>query len=163
MMQGIRQWLLGVVFTAFAGGVAGQLAPKGREQALVKLVSGLLLLLALLRPLAGLEWTEPDWAWYGPAREALAETYRQDGQAALAAVIEEKTEAYIWDKADRLGLRCTVAVAVTAGDSGIPLPDTVTVRGRYSAALAAYIQEEVGVPPEKQIWLEEETWTAKSG
>jgi predicted PhzF superfamily epimerase YddE/YHI9 len=34
----------------------------------------------------------------------------------------------------------------------------VTVRGSYSAALAAYIEEEVGVPPEKQIWLEEETW-----
>ena len=49
-------------------------------------------------------------------------------------------------------------VTVSAGESGIPLPDTVTVRGSYSAALAAYIEEEVGVPPEKQIWLEEETW-----
>ena len=162
MIAGARQWLLGVVLTAFAGGVARQLAPKGREQALVGLVCGLLLTLALLRPLASLEGTEPEWDWEGPSQAALAETYRQEGQRAISAVIAEKTEAYILDKADRLGLRCAVEVAVAAGESGIPLPDTVTVRGGYSAALAACIEEEVGVPPEKQIWLEEETWTRES-
>lgn len=162
MIQGLRQWLLGVVLTAFAGGVARQLAPKGREQALVGLVCGLLLTLAILRPLAALEWTEPEWAWDGPDQAALAETYRQDRQAALSAVIVEKTEAYILDKADRLGLRCAVEVTAAAGESGIPLPDTVVIHGGYSADLAACIEEEVGVPPEKQIWLEEETWTIES-
>lgn len=162
MMDGARQWLLGVVLTAFAGGLARRLTPRGREQALVGLVCGLLLTLALLRPLAGLKWEEPDQAWEGPDQAALAETYRQEGQRALSAVIEEKTEAYILDKADRLGLQCTVEVTAAAGENGIPLPDTVTIRGGRSAALEAYIQEEVGVPPEKQIWLEEETWTRES-
>ena len=162
MIAGVRQWLLGVVLTAFAGGLARRLAPKGREQALVGLVCGLLLTLALLGPLAGLRRTEPEWTWDGPDQAALAEAYRQDRQTALSAVIAEKTEAYILDKADRLGLRCTVEVVVAAGENGIPLPDTVTVRGGYSAALAACIEEEVGVPPEKQIWLEEETWTIES-
>ena len=162
MIQGARQWLLGVVLTAFAGGLARQLAPKGRERALVGLVCGLLLTLALLEPLAELEWAAAARDWPGPAEAALAESYRQEGQAALSAVIAEKTEAYILDKADRLGLRCAVEVAVSAGESGIPLPDAVTIRGGYSAALAACIEEEVGVPPEKQIWLEEETWTRES-
>ena len=72
MIQGVHQWLLGVTLTAFAGGLARQLAPKGREQALVALVCGLLLTLALLRPLAELQWTEPELAWDGPAQEALA-------------------------------------------------------------------------------------------
>ena len=162
MIQGARQWLLGVVLTAFAGGLARQLAPKGRERALVGLVCGLLLTLALLEPLAELEWAAAARDWPGPAQEALAEAYRQDREEALSAVIAEKTEAYILDKADRLGLRCAVEVAVSAGESGIPLPDAVTIRGGYSAALAACIEEEVGVPPEKQIWLEEETWTRES-
>ena len=43
----MREWLLGIVLTAFAGGLARQLAPRGREQAMVRLVSGLLLALAL--------------------------------------------------------------------------------------------------------------------
>lgn len=159
----MKQWLLGIVLTAFAGGLARQLAPSGREQAMVRLVSGLLLTLAILRPLAGMDWE-------GPALQAgsfqdqtseQAEMYRKNQQEALAAIIAEKTEAYIWDKANQLGLACQVTVATAAGESGIPLPDTVTILGPYSPALAACIEEEVGLPAEKQIWLEETTWTEK--
>lgn len=159
----MKQWLLGIVLTAFAGGLARQLAPSGREQAMVRLVGGLLLTLAILRPLAELDWE-------GPALEAgsfqsrtaeQAEIYRKNQQEALAAIIAEKTGAYIWDKANQLGLACQVTVATAAGESGIPLPDTVTILGPYSPALAACIEEEVGLPAEKQIWLEETTWTEK--
>ena len=159
----MKQWLLGIVLTAFAGGLARQLAPSGREQAMVRLVGGLLLTLAILRPLAGLDWE-------GPALEAgsfqsrtaeQAEIYRKNQQEALAAIIAEKTGAYIWDKANQLGLACQVTVATAAGESGIPLPDTVTILGPYSPALAACIEKEVGLPAEKQIWLEETTWTEK--
>lgn len=162
MIQGVRQWLLGVVLASFAGGVALQLAPKGREQGLVRLVCGLLLTVALLGPLARPEWAEPEWTFDLDSPEQTAERYRKDRQDALSAVIAEKTEAYILDKADRLGLQCTVRVAVAAGENDIPLPDTVTITGSRSEALAACIEEEVGIPPEKQIWLEERTWTGNS-
>ena len=59
----MRAWLLGIVLTAFASGLARQLAPQGREQAMVRLAGGLLLTLAVLRPLAGMDWE-------GPALEA---------------------------------------------------------------------------------------------
>jgi len=159
----MKQWLLGIVLTAFAGGLARQLAPSGREQAMVRLVGGLLLTLAILRPLAGLDWE-------GPALEAgsfqsrtaeQAEIYRKNQQEALAAIIAEKTGAYIWDKANQLGLACQVTVATAAGESGIPLPESVTLAGPYSPALAAAIEEGVGVPVERQYWLEESEWTRK--
>ena len=159
----MKQWLLGIVLTAFAGGLARQLAPQGREQAMVRLVGGLLLTLAILRPLSQMDWE-------GVALEAgsfqsrtaeQAEIYRKNQQEALAAIIAEKSEAYIWDKANQLGLACQVTVTTAAGESGIPLPDTVTILGPYSPALAACIEEEVGLPAEKQIWLEETTWTEK--
>ena len=165
MMAGIRQWMLGIVLTAFAGGLARQLVPKGREQALVRMAGGLLLTLAILRPLTRLDLTQ---AAFHPETlqdqaAAQAEIYRGEQQDALTRVIEEKTEAYICDKADRLGLTCTVTVTAAAGDSGVPLPDTVTLHGGgYSAALASWIEEEVGVPPEKQFWMEDMTWTMTS-
>ena len=75
----MREWLLGIVLTAFAGGLARQLAPRGREQAMVRLVSGLLLALALLAPLAEL----PGAAWEGEALEAAAFRQRTREQEAL--------------------------------------------------------------------------------
>ena len=161
MVGGIRQWLLGVILTAFAGGLARQLAPKGKEESMVRLVSGLLLTLAILRPLAGTRWEDIKLDVGDLQSQAQAESYRKDGQAALSSVIAEKTEAYIWDKANRLGLDCQIKVTTAAGAGGIPLPDTVTVLGAYNEALAACMEEEVGIPAEKQIWLEEKVWTER--
>ncbi len=160
MIQSIRQWMLGVILTAFAGGLARQLTPKGREEMFVRLVCGLLLTLAILQPLAGLDWTGTAFDFADLQRQAAeqADIYRTGQADALSRVIAEKTEAYICDKADRLGLQCSVTVTTAMGESGVPLPDTVTIRGSYSAALASCIKEEVGVAPEKQIWLEETTW-----
>ena len=162
-MEGLRQWLLGIVFTAFAAGLARQLAPEGREQAAVRLAGGLLMLLAVLGPLAGGDWGDlalPAGAFQ--ASEA-AEDYEAQRTAALGAVIAEKTAAYIWDKADALGVSCTVEVTVAPGESGILLPDTVILTGPYSETLAALIQEEVGIPADKQIWREESVWSERAG
>ena len=159
----MRSWLLGIVLTSLAGGLARQLAPPGKEQAMVRLVSGLLLALAILRPLTGQEWEELDWSAELPGLNAAeqAGTYRKQQQDVLSAIIEEKTEAYIWDKANRLGLSCTVSVTAAAGESGIPLPDSAVIRGPYSEALARCIDEEVGIPAGKLIWQEDEEWQKK--
>ena len=90
-----------------------------------------------------------------------ARAYREKQIEALSAVIAEKTETYIWDKAYQLGLDVTASVTVAAGESGIPLPESVTLAGPYSPALAAAIEEGVGVPVERQYWLEESEWTRK--
>lgn len=158
-MAGIRQWLLGVVLAAFAGTLARQLASGTKGQTMVRLTAGLLLTLAILRPAAGLRWRAPAAANLPERTEAQASGYRKNRQEALAAVIEEKTAAYIWDKANELGLSCEVRVTTAAGESGIPLPDAVTITGSYSAALAACIEKEVGIPAGKQTWLEVPKWT----
>lgn len=156
----MKSWLLGIVLTSLAAGLARQLAPKGREQAMVRLAGGLLLALAILRPLADGSWEGLDLETSSLTlqEEELADAYRKNQQETLSAIIAEKTEAYIWDKANRLELVCTVSVTTSPGESGIPLPESVVIRGTYSGELARWLEEEVGIPAEKQIWLEEETW-----
>lgn len=162
MLTGLRSWLMGIVLTAFAGALARRAVPAGREQAMVRMVGGLLLALALLKPLGSLPWEDgpavASGGFYGQAA-LQAEAYRQNQQEELSAIIAEKTEAYIWDKASALELTCSVSVSVAAGESGIPLPGSVTITGPYSSELASWIEEEVGIPAEKQIWLEASTWT----
>lgn len=167
MMEGLRQWLLGIVLTAFAAGLARQLAPEGREQAAVRLAGGFLMILAILGPLGSWNWEElalPAGSFRQATTEQMAD-YEAERTTALGTIIAEKTAAYIWDKADELGLSCTVEVTVAVGESGIPLPDTAVITGPYSGELAALIQEEVGIPAEKQIWREESVWSeaAESG
>ncbi len=159
----MRSWLLGIVLTAFASGLARQLAPQGREQAMVRLAGGLLLTLAILRPLAGMDWQGPalEAGSFRVRTEEQAEIYRKNQQQALSAIIEEKTEAYILDKAKQLGLDCRVDVTTAAGESGIPLPDRVVIGGPYHRELAVCVEEEVGVPAEKTIWLEGKEWTER--
>lgn len=163
----MKAWLLGIVLTSLAAGLARQLAPKGREQAMVRLVGGSLLALAILRPLAGGSWEGLELETDGLTgltlrEEELADAYRKNQQEALSDIIAEKTEAYIWDKANQLGLVCTVSVTTAPGESGIPLPASVVIRGTYSGELAGWLEEEVGIPAEKLIWLEEETWRKES-
>lgn len=159
----MRAWLLGIVLTAFAAALARQLAPQGKEQAMVRLAGGLLLTLAILRPLAGMDWEGPALAagsFQTQTREQ-AEIYRKNQIQALSAIIEERTEAYILDKAEQLGLACSVEVTAEAGESGVPLPCRVTICGPYSRELAVCVEEEVGVPAENMIWLEEKEWTER--
>ena len=163
MMEGLRQWLLGIVLTAFAAGLAMDLAPKGREQAYVRMVGGLLLMLALLGPLGTAlreETVLPAGGFSSGVRET-AEGYREKQRLALAEIIEERTEAYICDKAEALGLAVEVRVETAPGEGEIPLPAAVYIRGPYSDALGAAIQKEVGIPAEKQIWQEDEAWSEK--
>ena len=156
----MRAWLLGIVLTAFASGLARQLAPQGREQAMVRLAGGLLLTLAVLRPLAGMDWEGPalEAGAFQIRTEEQAAVYRKNQQQVLSAIIEDRTEAYILDKANQLGLACRAEVSVAAGEGGIPLPDRAVIYGPYSGELARCIEEEVGIPAEKLIWLEDEEW-----
>lgn len=159
-MASLRAWLLGIILTAFAAGLARQIAPQGREQAMVRMVGGLLLTLALLRPLAALPWTDfaVEAGTFRVQTQEQAEEYRKNQQEELSSIIAEKTETYIWDKASELGLTCEASVTVAAGESGVPLPWSVEMTGAYSAALADWIEEEVAIPAERQIWLEESAW-----
>ena len=156
MIDAFRTWILGVVLTAFASGVARQLVSGAREQTAIRFVSGLLMVLALLRPLASISLEEKSIAvgnFYEAGRQQVNE-YTEICEMTLSGIIEEKTASYIWDKATELGLECSVVVDTAVTEGGIPLPDTVYLTGAYSDALAAWLEEVVGIPAEKQIWQE---------
>ncbi len=160
MMGQIRTWLLGVVFTAFACGLANELVPKGKEKAIVRMVGGILMILALLRPLGSISW-ESVHISVGNFSEQAA-YYRTEQENALSAIIAERLETYIWDKATGLGLACEVQVQMSCDTTAVPVPESVEIRAAYHPVLAAWLEEVVGIPAEQQIWLEERVWTERT-
>lgn len=152
-----RSWLLGVVACAVLVSVAEQLTQGGALRRVVRFAGGMLLMLALLRPL--LQQTvllpEGDFSAYRDAVAELEEALSRAQYDALAADISDRTRAYIEDKADELGLSVRAAVETETVD-GVPLPVSVTLYGAESDALSAWIARELGIAKEKQRWIEPE-------
>ena len=153
-MAFLRQWLLGVVSCAFLVSLLDQLTPEGSVRKLARFSGGLVLILCMLRPLGTAEPWELalDLDGLSADRAALEEQYRDVSGQSLAAVIAERTGAYIEDKADELGLSVRAKVK-TEEEDGVPLPVSVTLYGTENAALADYIERELGIAKEDQLWI----------
>lgn len=152
-MDYLRQWLLSVVSCAFLVSLVDQLTPEGAVRQLVRFGGGLVLLLCLLRPLGAAELTEllPAIEPLSDERAALEAQYREEGDRALAAVIAERTGAYIEDKARALGLHVTAEVGVQELD-GTLRPASAVLYGTENAALAEILEDELGIAREQQEW-----------
>ena len=150
----LRSWLLGVVACALLVSACEQLTDGGTMKKIVRFVGGMLLMLALLRPL--LRIVLRDFAvTAGAYREAVAQLEEELGaqrQRELSARIAAQTGAYIEDKAASLGASIR-AVVTTEERGGVPLPASVTLYGEENAEISAYIERELGIAKEDQLWI----------
>ena len=103
---------------------------------------------------AGSQWLTNYRATLADSRAALAE----QGEEIQMAVIGEKYRAYIEDKGAQLGLNCQAQVDCRE-EGEIYVPDRVQVTGDLSQGdwdgLRRCLEEELGVPPERQDFREE--------
>jgi stage III sporulation protein AF len=133
-------------------------APAGSVGKLSAFTGGLLLLLALLRPLPQIK---PEQLLSKPEARRETLTQRQEelsreAQSQLEAGIAQEAAAYISNKARQLGLDVSVRVNTRISPEGIPVPAEAVFSGAYVPELAAYTEQELGIPAERQVWNEEE-------
>lgn len=156
-MDSIREYLIGVVAAAMLCGIITALMDKkGMMGVAVKLVAGLLMLLAVIRPWTSISmdgllgWTDDitaDGMDFVTSGEKMAEdTYR--------ASIKQQTEAYILDEAKALD--CALTVEVILSEDEMPVPKQVRLTGDISPyarqTLSALLTERLGIEREDQIW-----------
>ena len=105
-MTFLRSWLLSVTACAVLVSIVQQLTDGGTMKKIVRFVGGMVLMLAMLRPLLSLTFDLPelDGGHYREAVEALKETLNAEQDSALGDSIAAQTQAYIEDKASSLGL-----------------------------------------------------------
>ena len=155
-MGAVRAWLTSIVVVTLLLSAAQTLVPEGTIRKITSFTGGLILLAALLRPVLGADLgrLRLDFGSYEQAVEARRAELDGAGKEALAALIETRTAAYISDKADALGLSVEVRVETETGEDGVPVPAAVRLDGPRSEELAAYIEGELGIPRERQVWAE---------
>jgi len=153
----LRNWLLGIVAAALALSLAQALTPEGAVKRVGRLIGGLVLLLAVLKPLLTLdpgELTAATAAYWG--EEALPQ--ETDEEEILRGLIAQRAGAYIVDKGEQLGLTCSATVTVVEGAGGWSVPWSVEVRGSWSAegkrALSECIAADLDIPADRQTFLE---------
>lgn len=154
MMGVLREWLLSVTAAAILCALAQGLIPPGPVRRVGRLTAGLVMAAALLAPLASLRGVEPEqWleSWQ-PQKEVQGLEEQRD--ETMKSIIEEECSAYIVDKAAQLGAECQVTVVCSSEGEGVFLPWQITVTGDLSPGqqeqLTRQIQEDLGVPPERQ-------------
>ena len=156
-MAFLRQWLLGVVSCAFLVSLLDQLTPEGSVRKLARFSGGLVLILCMLRPLGTAEPRELalDLDGLSADRAALEEQYRDVSGQSLAAVIAERTGAYIEDKAHALGGTEVTAEVTVREEDGAFIPDRAVLFGEENAELSVLLTQELGIAPERQEWRAE--------
>lgn len=131
MMALVREWLLGITGAAILAALADGLMPEGGVKQVGRLVCGLILLAAILRPLGGVEVTNLYGQWEYD-KQQLQQRTRQLQEGAdeqMKVVIEQQLAAYSMDKAAQLGVVCQVKVCCEPDGEGAFLPVSAQVSG----------------------------------
>ena len=154
MMAALREWITSIVVVTMLLSVAQTLIPEGAVRKISTFTGGLILLVALLQPILGADLSRLDLRLepYEEAVQTRQEELEEARKSELADIIGARTAAYISDKADALGLSVTVQVITESGPDGIPVPASAEITGQPSEALAAYMEQELGIPRERQVW-----------
>ena len=154
----LRNYLLSIVAVALLSGILLSLTPTGPVRRTLRFICGLVLLLAALGPVAKLDMERLAGSLSElrlRAEERVEEA--EDGSMELmTALIKEKTEAYIWDKAASLGMTPVRVEAEIGTEGGYPCPRSVAITASCTAAqrrrLTELIERELAVPSSEQEW-----------
>lgn len=161
-MDLIRNWILSVTVCAMIIALAEGMMPDGTVKKIAKLTGGLVLMLGILQPIVHLDYDELFQAANGlPEVEVTIPTAGEDTNTVLIkSIIEEKLSAYVWDKAQALGIACVVQIRCTVNEEAVPVPEEAEVRGLLSAEQQRQMEhllvQELGIAKEEQTYINEE-------
>lgn len=154
----MRQWLLGVVGASLLSSLALMLCPAGRVRQVTKLVCALVCALAMVSPLMELDITSLSvgLAAYRQQAESITENEEETAKMVQRTYIQDRCAAYILTQAQSLALSIEGAQVLARWDAGeaVWYPWEATMTGSYDKTLARQIEEDLGIPEERQHWTD---------
>ena len=158
-MNGLRAYLLRIVFCAFFVSLAGAIPLQKPVKRAVMLCGGCIMILVVLRPLIGADfallpdrWLSSEWGLEQSETDA-EEVYRE----IMQELIETQTVNLLTEKAAELGVSAEFRVELIQDEaSGQFVPWAVETVGVFTSeqrqGLSAYITEALNIPGERQRW-----------
>ncbi len=155
MIELFREILTGVAAAALCGGAAVLFAKGKAMQEVLRLATGIAVLLAVLQPLAGFRLPDPFARLRKP--EAV-QTTADDTAQVLARAAAQQVEREIEQRAAMQGIPCTVHLTLAQDAQGNAEITGVQIgcsRSADTAALTQLLTTVCGIPKELQTW----NWT----
>lgn len=160
-MEALRSWLMDVLAASLLVAVAQTIMPDGAVKQVGRLACGLILFLAVARPVVGVNYSALTDAirQYQASLAQTQETLTETGEQLTESIIARETEAYIQDKSSALGLTCEIQVDWDRSGE-VLVPSRVTVSGPLTGeeqeTLTRTLTEDLGVSSDQIIYTDEE-------
>lgn len=153
-MMDLGPYLIGIIAAALICAVVSQISPNSSAGAVIRLATGIFMMLALITPFLNLRIR--DLQFYFDDIRAEGQRLTQEGKIAgqmeLRKRISGQVRTYILDKASTMGAVLDVEVELEEWR-----PCAVTLRGAVSPytkdVLEHYIANELGICKEDQRWI----------
>lgn len=154
-MDEIRQYLLSLIAAAVMCGVVhGIFGNKGTYGSLLRLLTGIVMLITLLAPISRIRI--PDIASLPESFAEDARRYTEAGTEAAdqakAAIIKSQTEAYILDKAASMEVDICVEVVMSEDSEPVAVMLQGSVSPYEKQLLESQIEAQLGIARENQQW-----------
>lgn len=154
-MEAVREWLTSVVLVTMGLSVMQAIIPDGQIRKTASFLGGLVLMVVLLQPIFGMDAEALIWSeFYEDQVKMCQKELERRTRAEWETIIEQEVAAYISDQADTLGLEISAEVLADTGNDGLPVLSAELV-GEPSEVLKTYLEEELGIPRERQVWNHE--------
>ncbi len=155
-MEALRDYIISVTAVTMICAVAAALTRNAPAKELVRMLSGLVLTIAVIAPALDLDFSQ--WIafsdTYAQAGKAVASEGEILAQSAMSDIIKAEAEAYILDKAAAAGME--IQVEVLLSDGQIPVPIQAVLTGAASPygrqRLSQILETELGITKENQKW-----------
>ena len=153
----IKSYILSIVIaSAVCAITTGLVNTNTFTGKICSMLGGVLLVVTVISPLIHIRFQSVKEYWSGISQES--KQYVSEGESAaqqeVAAIIKTQTETYILDKANSMGLEIAVEVELDARNYSIPCGVQITgdASPYAKSILCAYIEENLGIPKENQLW-----------
>lgn len=163
MIETVRQMIVSVTAAAIFSTVMLLLVQKSALHEVIRLATGMLMILALLLPLTRLSLPSFRLDFHsGATARQVAQAQKQNEEITRSS-IGGAISRYLEEQANALGIACTVRAEMTQDEQGTLVIDRVRVHcgkltGAQRAQLADLIEEACGIPPAGQEVTEDETY-----
>lgn len=158
-MVAVQKYFLTLILTGVFCSVLQSLVPATAFRQAVSVACGLLLILALVRPILRINLSDVARTI---SKLEIADFEVQtgleiDNQSLMAAIIKEQAETYIWDKAEELAFAPIDIEIQMKEDGGYPIPDAAKICGAFTDTqrmqLSRWMEQNLAIPVEDQEWI----------